>query len=276
MRINRRESVFDRSGVVARMVGSTPLPRMIKVKQKLNDEIVADIPGEIRKQISQEKIASTVKPGMSIGITVGSRGVANIALIVKETVAVLKEMGAKPFVFPAMGSHGGGNAEGQREMIEGFGVTEEYVGCPIKATMEVVQIATLDDGRPVYLDKYASEADGFIVLGRVKAHTAFRGEYESGILKMLAIGAAKHKGAEACHSQGFRKMAENVPAYGLSMLKNSKVLFGVAIIENALDQTNRIIALTRDEIPKEEPALLKEAKEKMAQIFFDDIRCNDS
>ncbi len=271
MRVNRRESEFDRNGVVARMVGSTDLPKMIKVRQKLNDDRIEDIPGEIKKQIMQDKIAKTVKPGMSIGITVGSRGIANLALLVKETVANLKELGAKPFVFPAMGSHGGGNAEGQREMIEGFGVTEEYIGCPIKASMETVQIATLDDGRPVYLDKYASEADGYILLGRVKAHTAFRGDYESGMLKMLAIGAAKHQGALACHSQGFRKMAENVPAYGMAMLKNSNVLFGLAIIENAHDQTNRIIGLTPEEIPVEEPKLLVEAKEKMAQIFFDDI-----
>ncbi|MBN1687241.1 MAG: DUF2088 domain-containing protein [Spirochaetales bacterium] len=266
-----RESVWDRHGVVERMIGSTALPNMVKVRQKLNNEILDDIPGEVRKQILQKKTASMVKPGMSVAVTCGSRGIANIALIIKETVAVLKELGAKPFVFPAMGSHGGGSAAGQREMIEGFGVTEEYIGCPIKATMDVVQIAALDDGRPVYIDKYASEADGIVIVGRVKAHTAFRGTYESGMLKMLAIGVAKHQGAEACHSQGFRKMAENVPAYGKAILNNASVLFGLAVIENAHDDTNRIVALTRKEIPETEPALLEEAKAKMARIFFDDI-----
>jgi hypothetical protein len=271
MSTTMRESVWDRHGVVERMVGSTVLPKMAKVRQKLNDKILEDIPGEIRKQILQDKITSTIKPGMSVGVTCGSRGIANIALIIKETVAILSELGAKPFVFPAMGSHGGGSAEGQRDMIEGFGVTEEYIGCPIKATMEVVQIASLDDGRPVYIDKYASEADGIVLVGRVKAHTCFRGTYESGMLKMLAIGVAKHQGAEACHSQGFRKMAENVPAYGKAILNNSAVLFGVAIIENAHDQTNRIITLTKEEIPEIEPTLLEDAKAKMAKIFFDDI-----
>ena len=266
-----RESVWDRHGVVERMIGSTPLPKMVKVRQKLNNEALEDIPGEIRKQISQEKIAAAIKPGMSVAVTCGSRGIANIALIIRETVTLLKEMGAKPFVFPAMGSHGGGSAEGQRAMIEGFGVTEEYIGCPIKATMEVVRIASLDDGRPVYIDKYASEADGIIIVGRVKAHTAFRGTYESGMLKMLAIGVAKHQGAEACHSQGFRKMAENVPAYGNAILNNASILFGLAIIENAHDDTNRIIALTKDEIPEAEPVLLDEAKAKMAKIFFEEI-----
>jgi len=271
MSTTMRESVWDRHGVVERMVGSTALPKMVKVRQKLNDEILEDIPGEIRKQILRDKISSTVKPGMSVAVTCGSRGIANLALIIKETVAVLKELGAEPFVFPAMGSHGGGSAEGQREMIEGFGVTEEYIGCPIKATMEVVQIASLDDGRPVYIDKYASEADGIVIVGRVKAHTCFRGTYESGMLKMLAIGVAKHQGAEACHSQGFRKMAENVPAYGKAILNNASILFGLAIIENAHDNTNSISALTREEIPEIEPTLLEEAKAKMARIFFDDI-----
>lgn len=266
-----RDSVWDRNGVVERMVGSTALPNMIKVRQKLNNEVLEDIPGEIRKQILQEKIAARIKPGMSVAVSCGSRGIANIALIIKETVTVLKELGAKPFVFPAMGSHGGGSAEGQREMIEGFGVTEEYIGCPIKATMEVVQITSLDDGRPVCIDKYASEADGIVIVGRVKAHTCFRGAYESGMLKMLAIGVAKHQGAEACHSQGFRKMAENVPAYGKAILNNASIIFGVSIIENAHDNTNRIVALTKEEIPEVEPKLLEEAKAKMAKIFLDNI-----
>jgi len=271
MSTNLRESVWDRNGVVQRMIGDTPLPRMVKVRQKLNDDILEDIPGEIKKQINQQKIAGTIKPGMTIAVTCGSRGIANLALIIKETVAALKKLSAKPFVFPAMGSHGGGTAEGQREMIEGFGVTEEYVGAPIKASMEVVQVASLDDGRPVYIDKYASEADGIVLVGRIKAHTAFRGPYESGMLKMMAIGVAKHQGAEACHSQGFRKMAENVVAYGTAILNNANILFGLSIIENAHDETNRIIALTPEEILEEEPKLLIEAKEKMARIFFDKL-----
>ncbi len=263
--------MWDRNGIVDRMIGGTPLPKMAKIRQKLNDDVLEDIPGEIRKQISQQKIAGTIRPGMTVAVTCGSRGIANIALIIKETVTVLKELGAEPFVFPAMGSHGGGTAEGQREMIEGFGVTEEYVGAPIKASMETVQVATLEDGRPVYIDKYASEADGIVLVGRIKAHTAFRGPYESGMLKMMAIGVAKHQGAEACHSQGFRKMAENVVAYGMAILNNTKILFGLSSIENAHDETNRVIALTPEEIPEEEPKLLIEAKEKMARIFFDDL-----
>ncbi|OQY32109.1 MAG: hypothetical protein B6241_11785 [Spirochaetaceae bacterium 4572_59] len=271
MSINIRDSVWDQNGIVEQIVSETKLPKMIKVRQKLYNEILEDIPGEIRKQIELAKIAGTIKPGMTVAVTVGSRGIANLPQIIKETVTVLRSLGAKPFIFPAMGSHGGAIAKGQRDMLEGFGVREEFIGAAIKASMDVVQIASLRDGRPVYLDKLASEADGIVIINRVKAHTAFRGEFESGMLKMLAIGTAKQKGAEACHAQGFRNMAENVKAYGMSVLENAPILFGLAIIENAFDQTNRIIALTKDEIPVQEPSLLKEAKEKMAQIFFDRI-----
>ena len=266
-----RDSQWDRHGVVERLIKDTPLPKMARVRQKLNNEVVKDIPATIRAEIEREAITSKIKPGMSVAITAGSRGIANLALILKETVTLLKELGAKPFIFPAMGSHGGGSAEGQLEVLEGMGVTEEYLGVPIKSSMEVVQIDTHPDGRPVYIDKYASEADGIILVGRVKPHTCFRGEYESGMFKMLAIGVGKHEGAVACHSQGFRKMAENVPLYAKSILKNATILFGLAIIENAHDETNRIVALTSDEIPDAEPALLEEARSKMARIHFDEL-----
>ena len=155
-----RESSWDRHGVVERLIGDTRVPKMAIVRQKLNNEVIADIPQEVRKELLQEKISSRIRPGMTVAITAGSRGIANLSLILKETVKVLKELGAEPFIFPAMGSHGGGEAEGQREVLEGLGVTEEFVGAPIKASMDVVQIDTLEDGRPVYIDKYASEADG--------------------------------------------------------------------------------------------------------------------
>lgn len=266
-----RESTWDRHGVVERMVGETPLPKMVRVRQKLNDDRVADIPSEITKEITQDKVAKTIRPGMKVAITAGSRGIANLDVIVREVVRSLKELGAEPFVINAMGSHGGGTAEGQKEVLEGLGVTEESVGAPVRVSMEVVQIGTVPDGRPVYIDKAAAESDGIIVLGRVKPHTAYRGTYESGLFKMMAIGLGKHRGAEACHSQGFRKMAENVPLYAGVIMENADILFGVAIIENAHDQTNRIIALTKEEIPEKEPDLLMEAREKMAKIFIEDI-----
>lgn len=271
MSAKMRESTWDRHGVVERMIGDTPLPRMVRARQKLNDDAISDIPAAVREQITQQKIAGTIRPGMKVAITAGSRGIANLAVILREVVRNLKELGAEPFVINAMGSHGGGTAEGQEEVLRGLGVTEESVDAPVRVSMDVVQIGSVPDGRPVYIDKAAAECDGVIVLGRVKPHTAYRGTYESGLFKMMAIGLGKHRGAEACHSQGFRKMAENVPLYAGVILENANVLFGVAIIENAHDDTNRIIALSKEEIPEEEPALLEEAREKMAKIFIEDI-----
>ena len=160
----------------------------------------------IRWELDRDEVIKVVKPGMSIAITAGSRGIANLALVIRETVAFLKEHGAKPFVIPAMGSHGGSTAEGQKAIIEEYGVTEEYVGCPVLATMEVVEIGRLDDGRPVLINRLAAEADGIISLNRIKAHTAFRGRYESGVMKMLTIGLGCQYGAEVCHREGIMKL----------------------------------------------------------------------
>ncbi len=266
-----RTSVWDRHGVVERMIGNTELPRMVPVRQKLNDERVEDIPRAVKEALSENKIGERIRPGMKIAITAGSRGVANIPVILRELVRNLRELGAEPFIINAMGSHGGGTAEGQREILEGLGITEEAVEAPVRVSMDVVQIGNVPDGRPVYIDKAAAESDGIVVAGRVKPHTAYRGAYESGLCKMLAIGLGKHKGAEACHSQGFAKMAENVPLYADAILSNANILFGLAVIENAHDETNRFVALGSEEILEKEPDLLVEAREKMARIYFENI-----
>lgn len=263
-----RDSVWDRHGVVKRMLQDTPLPKMARVHQLLDEDRIASISDVVKAELSRPEIAATVKPGMSIAVTVGSRGIANIAVITREVVRNLKALGAKPFIIPAMGSHGGGNAEGQQKLLASLGVTEETVEAPVRSSMEVVQVGSLEDGRPVYIDACASEADGILVMGRVKPHTAYRGPYESGLLKMLAIGLAKHQGAEACHDQGFYRMAENVPAYGKAIIKHAKIIFGIAIIENAHDETCKILAVETHRIEGEEPALLQEAKSRMAQIFI--------
>ncbi len=266
-----RESEWDRHGVIERMLSGVAIPRMARVRQRLDDTQVNDIPATVRRELERAEIAATVRPGMSIAITCGSRGVANIAEITREIASALKAAGAHPFVIPAMGSHGGGNAEGQQKALASLGVTEASVGVPIRSCMDVVQIGALDDGRPVMIDRLASEADGIVVVGRVKPHTAFRGRYESGLFKMLAIGLGKHRGAEMCHDQGFARMAENVPAFARAILKNAKILFGVAIIENAHDETCRIVALEKNRIESDEPALLDEARARMARIGIPQI-----
>jgi len=263
-----RDSVWDRHGVIEKIVGSTKIPKFVKVRQVFEDNTLKDVPGAIAKEFAKPEIASRIKPGMTVAITVGSRGLANLKEMVKETVAQVKKLGGKPFVFPAMGSHGGATAEGQREVLTSYGVTEEYIGAPVKSSMETVVIGHVPDGRPVHMDKYASEADGVMLLCRVKPHTAFRGEYESGMMKMMASGIAKQQGAESCHVHGFGEMAQNVVAYGTVYLQKAKILFGLASIENAFDNTCMIEAVPKENILKREPELLKLAKDLMPKIMF--------
>lgn len=258
-------------GVVSELCSGVKLPKMVKIKQNFNRDCIPkeQIPQVVFEQLGREEIKSQIKPGMSVAITCGSRGVANINIIIKAIVDFVKSCGGNPFVFPAMGSHGGATAEGQREMIEGYGVTEEFIGCPIKSSMETKRIGTTEEGHPVLIDKNAAEADAIIVCGRIKAHTAFNGPVESGLMKMMTIGMGKQQGAEVCHESGFKHMARLVQVFGNAIRKNSNVICGLGLIENAFDDTNKIVGLTNEEIPEKEPALLLEAKALMGKLLFD-------
>ena len=244
---------------------------MARVRQLFDDTRIDDIPKAIEAQFNKPEIAKTIKKDASIAITAGSRGIANIPVIIREVARNVKRLGGKPFVIPAMGSHGGATAAGQKEMLEGLGVTEEFVGAPIRSTMETVQIGVNADNKPVLIDAYAAASDGIIVVGRVKPHTAFRGDYESGLYKMMAIGLGKQKGAEVCHAEGFGRMAHNVVAFGNTILKNAPILFGLAILENAFDDTAIIEAVAREAIPTREPELLDKARALMPAIGIQDI-----
>lgn len=210
-----------------------------------------------------------MKPGMRIAITAGSRGIANVALTTKCIADFVRSRGAHPFIVPAMGSHGGATAEGQRAILEGYGITEDYVGCPIISSMEVKKIGVNEEGMDVFIDKNAAESDGIILGCRIKPHTAFRGPYESGIMKMMAIGLGKQHGAEVCHEAGFKNMAKYVPMFGRAIIKNAPILFAVPTIENAYDETCKIIAVNADEIIEKEPPLLQEAFANMPRILVD-------
>lgn len=256
---------------VADLVKNVMVPRMFRVRQifprnKIEPE---EIPGIIKKLLSEEKFSSQIKPGMKIAITAGSRGIANNALTTKCIADFIKSKGAQPFVVPAMGSHGGSTAAGQREILRGYGITEEYLQCPILSSMEVKKIGVNEEGKDVYIDKYAAESDGIVIGCRIKPHTAFRGPYESGIMKMMAIGLGKQYGAEVCHEAGFKHMAKNVPLFGKAIIRLAPVLFAVPTIENAYDETCKIVAVNADEIEEMEPALLKEAASYMARILVD-------
>lgn len=259
--------------VIASLASSAELPRMCRVRQRLDDSFLNDeaIRRTIQDELSRAAIRELIKPGMRIAVTCGSRGVANIALIVRTTVEFLQEFGARPFIVPAMGSHGGGTAEGQRQILASYGVTEETMGCPILSSMEVKQIGCVHGNVPLYMDKNAAESDGIVVLGRIKPHTGFRGKYESGLMKMMVIGLGKQKGAEICHMEGFSRMAENIETFGKAIIQCAPVLFGLGIIENSCDQTWKLAALLPEEIIEKEPEYLLEAKKMIPMLPFQEI-----
>ncbi len=244
------------------------IPPMALVRQNLPRPQIEHISDTLLAELVQINQTNLIRPGMSIAITCGSRGISNIPFILHIIVEFCRNKGAAPFIFPAMGSHGGSTSKGQLECLAGLGVTERTCGCPIVSEMETVCIGNTPEGYPAYIDNAAYNADGIIVVGRVKPHTAFRGQYESGLMKMLAVGMGKREGAEVCHTTGFRLMHQIMPAVATVVLEKAKILFGLAIVENAYDETCILKALLPEEIPVQEPQLLKRAKELMGRIYL--------
>lgn len=247
------------------------LPRMMKIKQKYDSRKIDDIAGWINRQMDQNLSRPDQYQGKRLCLTAGSRGIPHLDLIIKTVVQKLKAWGAKPFVIPAMGSHGGATAEGQRELIAGYNITEESVGAPVFSSMEVVEIGSLPDGTPIYCDKYAFESDGIVVLNKVKPHTDFRGKYESGLAKMLAIGLAKHKGASLFHMKGFASFPDRIPQVCEVFLKKAPVAFGVGIVQNAYDDISEIEVMEKELILEKDAELLEIAKSKIAKFKFPSI-----
>lgn len=246
------------------------LPKMFRVTQSFPRERIEDVAGETRRQLLNARIKGKIRPGMTVAVTGSSRGIANMNIILREVIAFLKEAGAKPFIIPAMGSHGGATAEGQTQVLNSYGITEAFCGCPIRSSMETVHLGDVTDNGevlPVYIDRYAWEADGIVVVNRIKPHSAFRGPYESGLTKMLCIGLGKQKGADSLHRDGFGTFATRIPLFGNFVRTHTNVLFGVGTIENAYDETNKIVVLHSEEIPQQEPALLEYAKSLMPRIL---------
>lgn len=248
-----------------------PLPRMAYVRQKFEATRLADIEATIHAQFQRPEIRSRVKPGQIVAVGCGSRGVANIAAIARATVKELIALGAKPFIFPCMGSHGAASAEGQRKVLEGYGITESFTGVPIKATMDTTIVGHLDDGTPVHMDKHAAEAEGVVVINRIKPHTGFRGPTESGLTKMLAIGIGKINGATTYHSHGMDRFPELLPAVRQVNITKRPVLFGVGVVENSYDETAHIELVPAELLATREPELQSMAKRMMPQLPFDNI-----
>ncbi|WP_449540186.1 lactate racemase domain-containing protein [Ferdinandcohnia sp. Marseille-Q9671] len=258
-------------GILQELLKDIPVPKMVKVKQQFDESKIENLEEELKSHLQREAVKQTIKPGMEIAVAVGSRGIDRLVDITKITVQFIKDLGATPFIVPSMGSHGGATGEGQREVLAHLGVTEESAGCEIRSSMEVIKLGELPNGLPVYIDKYASKADGIVVINRVKPHTAFRGPVESGIQKMISIGLGKQKGAEACHQLGFKYMAENVPAMAQMIMEKTPVIFGVATVENAFDKVARVEVLLPNEIIEKETELQQLAKKLLPKLFFDQI-----
>lgn len=257
--------------ILRSLLSDIPIPQMVRIRQRFDATNITDLAESLERELAKPGAIDMIRPGQQVAVAVGSRGVANIALFTKVTIDAIKAAGAHPFIVPCMGSHGGATAEGQIEVLHHLGISEETIGAPIRSSMDVIEIDLLSNGLPVYVDRIASEADAIVVINRVKPHTAFRGQIESGIMKMIAIGLGKQKGAEACHQLGFKYMAENVPAMARIMIDKLPILFGVALVENAYDQTCRIEVLPAAQIEAREPALLEEAKARLPKILFDQI-----
>jgi len=246
--------------------------KIAKIKQSFVANAIYDIAGTIQHEFQKDEIHSTIKQGMKVGITAGSRGIANIGLIIKEIGKQLKVRGAEPFIVPAMGSHGGATAKGQVEVLYSLGITEEYCEMPIRSSMEVVELGTTQEGVPVYQDKLTNTtADGVIIVGRVKPHTDFHGIHESGIVKMAAIGHGNHKQAQTIHTYGIRGIRDIMPKVGEIVIERGNVLFGVGIVENAYDQTAIIEAVPKGKIIERDQELLKIATSYMPKLPSDNI-----
>ncbi len=250
----------------------TSFPQIFRVRQTFDATQVDDVPGEVQRQLAALNLGEKVSPGQSVAVTAGSRGINNMSLIIRAIVEHLKGLGAEPFVVPAMGSHGGGTAEGQREVIESYGITEEFLGCPIRAGMETVVVCETKEGFPVHFDKYAYEADHVVVCNRIKPHTLFLGDIESGLMKMMLIGLGKCNGAKVYHAAiQDHSFGQIIRSVANEVLAKCRILAGVAIVENAYDETGRIEAVAPEQFETREIELLKLAKQWFPQLPFQHV-----
>jgi len=246
------------------------LPKAYRIRQNFQSSRLENIPETIQAELSKINLGKVVKPGDSIAITVGSRGIANIDLIIKTTIDFLKSLDAVPFIVPAMGSHGGGTAEGQAAVIAGYGITAETMGAEIRSSMETEIVDTTSHGIPVHFDKHAYEADHVLICGRVKPHTRFVGDIESGLHKMMLIGLGKHAGAKIYHRaiEDF-SFEEIIKAVAQSVLEKCSVIGGLAIVENSYDETGLIEAIPPEQFYEREKALLNIAREWLPRLPFE-------
>lgn len=247
-------------------------PKVALVEQQIPAPKVADVSVAIAAEFQRQRVAEKIRPGMRIAVAAGSRGINGIPRILSTVVDELKKLKAEPFIVPAMGSHGGATAEGQVSVLHSLGVTEQAVGCPIHSSMDTVQIGETPDHVPVLIDKIASQADGIVVVARIKSHTEYSGPVESGLMKMLTIGLGNHQGAFTAHKNAIQfTYRVAIVSVAREIIRKSKLLLGVALVENAYDETAAVVVVWPEDFEETERALLKQAKALMARIPFNDL-----
>lgn len=255
----------------AELLAQIPLPRMCTVKQHFGETHIDDIPAAVAAALEREGTLDRIQPGMRVAISGGSRGISNIALILRSIGEQVRARGASPFVFPAMGSHGGASSEGQRAVLESLGVTEEYLGFPILSDIEPVELGRTPCGALAMFDRNAYGADATIIVNRIKEHPAFSNKIESGLCKMIVIGAGKQRGADQCHRTHIHLMGPLIEDIAAYTIPRSNIRFAVGILENAFEQTCSIHAIPAERIMEEEPLLLQKSKSLMPSIYPTDF-----
>ncbi len=248
------------------------LPRMILIQAKRRGPVLADSARATRRALQDLDLTKRVGPGQRVAVTGGSRGIRDIATITRTVVDFLRELGTLPFIIPAMGSHGGANAEGQREILKSYGISEEAMGVPIRASMEVIELGHTPEGIPVYLDKLASEADGIFLINRVKVHTAFSGKIGSGLLKLMAFGLGKHRGAAASHEATMRYGFEQViRSVSRMVLAKTRILGSIAVVENSEGGVAKVAAFQPETLVHDEEQFFRQAKRWTPRLPFDEF-----
>ena len=242
------------------------LPRMFPLRQTFDAKSLHDPVEQTRRCVLNSSLGERISGGARVAITAGSRGIHRIAQLTRAVVDCVREMGGIPFILASMGSHGAATADGQKAILASYGIDESTMGAPVDATMDVVQVGETDDGIPVVLNRLAREADAVVLVNRVKPHTSFRGPFESGLMKMMTIGLGSHRGATLAHSMGAAGLPRMIPAWGRIILQEAPIALGVAILENAYEQTAKVVAVEPDELAAVEPELLDEARELMPRI----------
>jgi hypothetical protein len=255
----------------SKLLAHIAVPPLAMIRQEIEDDSIADVVAATRESFCQSPLVTALKPDMRVAIAVGSRNFANTPLVVREAVAWFQAQGTRPFIVPAMGSHGKASGEGQKELLATQGVTEEDMGCPIVSSMDVVEAGRLENGFPVYMDRNAFEADAVFVINRVKLHPSFRGRHESGIIKMVTIGLGKQAGAESCHALGYKEFPELLPKMAALLMSRANFLGGLAVVENFLDKTCIVEVVSVEKMFERDAALLRIAAARMPSLPFSDL-----